>query len=179
MEFWEKVRPHRLRKNVRLLVFSVDIIDLNLSRLNVPFEMMILEGNMLCSRRELLRSCQRDTRLIVFPNFAVELWCFHQKRDHLVEFIHDGHQRNYLSQGRGQSNIFGFGRAQSNFGLELARPIYRTVGVLYDKARPRHQVACVMWVSLIPPTSKVSIDIALETLREIYFVFYSFIPRSE
>ena len=89
---------------------------------------------MLCLRCELLQSCHCDTRLIVFPNFAVELWCFHQKREHLVEFIHDGHQRNYLTQGRGQSNILGFGRAQSNFGLELARPIYRAVSVFYDKA---------------------------------------------
>ncbi len=64
-------------------------------------------------------------------------------------------------QGRGQSDIFGFGRAQRDFGLELARPLYRAVGVLYDKARPRHQIAHVMRVGLIPPTSKVSIDIAL------------------
>ena len=145
--------------------------DLYSSRLDVPFKMMILESNMLCLRCELLQSRHRNTRLIVFPNFAVELRCFHQKREHLVEFIHDGHQWNYLTQGRGQSDIFGFGRTQSNFGLELARPIYRTVGILYDKARPRHQVALVVRVSLIPPTSKVSIDIALETLRDIYFVF--------
>jgi hypothetical protein len=81
---------------------------------------MIFEGDMFRSWRELLRSRHRDARLIVFPNFAVEFRHFHQKREHLVQLVHDSHQQDYLTQGRGQNDVLHFGRAQGNLSLELA-----------------------------------------------------------
>ncbi len=66
----------RLCQDVCLLAFSVDVINLYSSRLDVALEVMILEGNMFRSRGELLRGSHRDARLIVFPNFAVEFWAY-------------------------------------------------------------------------------------------------------
>ena len=51
----------------------MDVNYLYSSRLDVPLEVLILEGDMLRLRREFLRSGHRDTRLIVFPHFDDEL----------------------------------------------------------------------------------------------------------
>jgi hypothetical protein len=98
----------------------VDVINLYSSRLNVALEVMILEGNMFHSRGELLQGSHRDARLIVFPNFAVEFWHFHQEKEHFVQLVHDSHQQDYLTQGRGQSDALRFGHAQGNLSLKLA-----------------------------------------------------------
>ncbi len=52
------------------------VVDLNLSRLNVLFEVMNLQHNMFCPMREFLRSCHRDAKLVIFPNLAVKFGGF-------------------------------------------------------------------------------------------------------
>ena len=157
----------------------MNVVNLDSPGLNVPFEVMVLEGDVLRSRREFLRSRHPDARLVVLPNFAKELRCFHQKREHCVEFIHDCHQRNHFAQRRRKSNVLGFSGAQGDLCLKLARPVDRAVGVFNDETRPGHQVARIVWVGLIPPTSEIRIDVTFKPLREVDFVFYSSISRIE
>jgi hypothetical protein len=75
------------------------VVDLNLSRFNVLFEMMVLQHNVFCLRRKLLRSCHRDTGLIIFLNLAVNVWWVHHKGKYFIDFLHDGEERNHFPQG--------------------------------------------------------------------------------
>ena len=51
-ELWKQICPHWLCQNVHLLPLCMNIADLDLTRFNILFKMMIFEGNIFRSRCE-------------------------------------------------------------------------------------------------------------------------------
>jgi hypothetical protein len=81
------------------LLHALNFGNLNLSRLDVLFEMMVLHRNVFCPRGKLLRSCHCNTGLIIFLNLAVEVWWAHHEGKYFIGFFHHHEERNHFPQG--------------------------------------------------------------------------------
>src|SRR6056300_961889 len=93
--------------------------------------MKVFQGDVLGSWSEMVFSSHSNTRLIVFPNFAMKVRLVDVERNNIVDLFHHGHQRKNLSSCQRESHELSFSCAKSEFSIHKLRfPINRTACIL-------------------------------------------------
>ena len=107
------------------------MLDLNETACESAKE-MIFEGDVFCSWADAWSVNEIDAPLIVLVDGAMYDRCFVTLWDYIVQFAEEINEWDEIAEGLGKSDVFTFGGGQRDFGLKLAPPNDRTVGVKDD-----------------------------------------------
>ena len=113
----EEIVSEWLCKNVRFLLSSSAIRDLNLPILDKRTKVMVFQCDVFCARSKFLGRCHRDARLIILMHFACKRWRLHVNRKDCVNLLEERDQRNHVTKSLREGNVLSFSSAEGNFGL--------------------------------------------------------------